>query len=84
MGNHSPSRYRRDGRNAFYRGGDARHHVPYPVGSSHRSDWLEGWLEAERDDQDKMKLEAAAEVEDQEKVEEFARLYNRAKEQGLI
>jgi hypothetical protein len=83
MGNHSPSRYRREGRNAFIRGDDPRARNPYK-GSSHWQDWLDGWIEAERAGDIAIQNEAAAEVADQEKVEEFARLYNRAKAQGLI
>lgn len=45
----SPSRYRREGRNAFYLGGDAEQACPYlPDTFLHRNDWLDGWKEAER------------------------------------
>jgi hypothetical protein len=85
MGKNSPSRYRSEGRNAFYRGGRPIDHLPYRSSTDGRArDWLEGWMLEKRDDDIKIKEEAAAAIEDQEKVEEFARLYNLAKEQGLI
>jgi ribosome modulation factor len=53
----SPSRYRREGRNAYYRGGDAEERCPYKIGASwiaqfHRADWLEGWEQAKKADID--------------------------------
>lgn len=47
MGNHSPSRYRREGRNAFYPGGDPTSYCPYDYTRfSGRDSWLEGWAQA--------------------------------------
>lgn len=58
MGNHSPSRYRRAGREAYYRGGDPEENCPYVVGLQwsaqfNRKPWLEGWNEAAKADVDK-------------------------------
>lgn len=50
MGNHSPSQYRREGRNAFYPGADPEVSCPYsdmPFGMR-RACWLEGWYEAKK------------------------------------
>jgi hypothetical protein len=47
MSNHSPSRYRREGRKAFYQWGDALAACPYKQWG--RNDWLEGWGEGERE-----------------------------------
>lgn len=80
----SPSQYRREGRNAFYRGGNPAMLNPYaPTSISSRS-WIEGWEQAAREDRDQIALEAAQEAEEEAKLEEFARLYNLAKEKGLI
>jgi hypothetical protein len=85
----SPSRYRRQGRNAFYRGGDPKTLDPYVgkhglTGDLHSRDWLDGWREAEKHDE-LTKIQKAREAEDEEqKIEEFARLYLLAKERGLI
>lgn len=49
MGNHSPSRYRREGRNAFYPGGDPESNCQYKSNPYNRKNWLEGWAEAKRD-----------------------------------
>jgi ribosome modulation factor len=80
----SPSRYRREGRNAFYRGGNPISVCPYPAGHHGANSWLDGWLEAEKEDERRIKDEERADLEDFDKVQEFARLYNLAKEQGLI
>ncbi|MCK1543337.1 hypothetical protein IVB12_15585 [Bradyrhizobium sp. 179] len=83
----SPSRIRRDGRNAFYRGGNPADHNPYTAGgfqSLKATDWLAGWEQAKREDDDRIAAEIRADQEDFDKVVEFARLYNLAKEQGLI
>lgn len=79
-----PSRRRREGREAFSRGGDPDVRNPYRPGTSYASDWLDGWREAKRDDDIVIKHEQQAALDDIDKVEEFARLYNLAKEQGLI
>lgn len=84
----SPSHYRREGRNAYYRGGDPEevcpHKFPNIMSQSRRSSWLEGWAQAKADDDIAAKREDAEAIEEDEKVEEFARLYNLAKERGLI
>ena len=78
---------RREGRNAFYRGGNPNDHQPYGNGKSgltgdiHAADWLAGWKQAEEADEIAIMHEDLA---DFDKVQEFARLYNLAKEQGLI
>jgi hypothetical protein len=88
----SPSRIRRAGHDAYYRGGNPAAHNPHSgpslfeqIRSAH---WLEGWTEAQIDDECALKEERArqeqADLEDFDKVQEFARLYNLAKEQGLI
>ncbi|WP_166296868.1 hypothetical protein [Bradyrhizobium sp. 2S1] len=79
-----PSRRRREGRQAFYRGGDPDVHNPYSPGTYEASDWRDGWREAKKDDDIVIQQERQAEFEDIYKVIEFARLYNLAKEQGLI
>ena len=63
----TPSRRRREGRIAFYRGGNPSDHNPYKDPYK-ASDWLDGWNEAEATDmtdrhdneQDHRKLEAVA------------------------
>jgi hypothetical protein len=87
----SPSHYRREGRNAFCRGVNPADLNPYKAtgfGAWRGEDWLEGWAEARIDDDRALKEERArqeqADLEDFDKVQEFARLYNLAKEQGLI
>lgn len=57
MGNHSSSRFRREGRYAYYRGGIAEDHNPYTGINSwadeyHSKSWLEGWAEAAKADVD--------------------------------
>jgi hypothetical protein len=82
------SRLRREGRNAFYRGGNPADHNPYAGDGAFAMmkahDWLVGWQEAEREDKEAIAREAAAETEEEAKIEEFARLYNLAKDRGLI
>jgi hypothetical protein len=82
------ARLRREGREAFYRGGNPADSNPYvgtgPFVMMKAHDWLVGWQEAERNDRDAIAREAAAEAEDEAKLEEFARLYNLAKDRGLI
>jgi hypothetical protein len=88
----SPSRLRREGRNAFYRGGNPADRNPYvgtgPFAQIKATEWLEGWAEARIDDERALKEELArqeqADLEEFDKLQEFARLYNLAKEQGLI
>jgi hypothetical protein len=79
-----PSRRRREGRNAFYRGGNPMDHNPYSLTDSDATDWLVGWNEAKREDEAAIAREAQAEIDDYDKVQEFARLFHLAKEQGLI
>jgi hypothetical protein len=79
-----PSRLRREGRNAFYRGGDPSTLCRYKPGTSDFLSWMEGWDQALRDDQDAIVREADAEAEEEAKIEEFARLYNLCKDRGLI
>jgi ribosome modulation factor len=43
----SPSRFRREGRNAFYPGGVAEDTCRYNADAMKRSNWLAGWAEAE-------------------------------------
>ena len=48
----TPSKLRRQGRNAFYPGGNPREECPYRdfmsfYGVYNRTHWLEGWREAE-------------------------------------
>jgi hypothetical protein len=80
----SPSRIRRRGREAFFRGGDPELINPYAPDSYDRRAWTEGWEQSKRDDDILIANEAQAELDDFDKVQEFARLYNLAKEQGLI
>jgi hypothetical protein len=85
----SSSHYRREGRNAFYRGGNPTEINPYAkrpglVAESHARDWAAGWLQAAEDDEMAKRREEQAALDDFDKVQEFARLYNLAKEQGLI
>jgi ribosome modulation factor len=80
----SPSRLRREGRNAFYRGGTPADHNPYSDGSFHRQHWFNGWEEAAKEDEVAIAAQEQADLDDYDKVQEFARLYNLAKEQGLI
>lgn len=42
----TPSRRRREGRNAFYPHGVPLLNCPYPTNSAEASDWLDGWREA--------------------------------------
>lgn len=50
MGSNSPARYRKEGREAFGEGCDARHLCPYKdTPWSGRDDWLEGWEQAEKE-----------------------------------
>lgn len=48
MGNHSPSRYRREGRNAYSHGTSPDNVCPYKIDrqSWQRDNWFEGWEEA--------------------------------------
>lgn len=48
MSNHTPSRRRREGRNAFTPGENALLLNPYKAASK-RQDWQDGWNEAEAD-----------------------------------
>lgn len=49
MGNNNPGRYRKEGRNAFISGEDANDSCPYvDTIWSHRDDWIEGWMEAQK------------------------------------
>lgn len=48
--NFTPSRLRRQGRNAWFRGGDPADHNPYKSGwgwEMRARDWLDGWKQAE-------------------------------------
>lgn len=89
MGSNSPSHYRREGRNAFHRHGNPAEYNPYAdklgyTAEMHSSDWLEGWREAAQHDELAKAQEARDAVTEEEKIEEFARLYLAAKERGLI
>lgn len=82
-------RHRREGREAFRRQGNPDDHNPYADkgGLSYdimSADWLAGWREAEAHDEMARKREEREMAEDDEKVEEFARLYNLAKSRGLL
>jgi hypothetical protein len=85
----SPSRYRREGREAFFRGGDPTERNPYAnkgglTADMHSRDWLDGWQQAtEADEMAKAREEREA-LDEDEKIEEFARLYNLLKQKGLI
>lgn len=53
MGNHTPSRYRREGRHAFDPQTDPQDVCPYRAGAtfnsgSHRIWWFDGWEEARK------------------------------------
>jgi hypothetical protein len=85
----SPSHYRREGRHAFYRGGNPTDLNPYArrpglTAETHARDWAVGWQQAAEDDEMAKRREAQAELDDFDKVQEFARLFHLAKEQGLL
>ena len=84
MSSRSPSRLRREGREAFFRGGDPADFNPYTLRTPNSDHWLDGWSEAKKADDLAIAREEQAEIDDIDKVQEFARLYNLAKEQGLI
>lgn len=51
----SPSRYRREGHNAYFRGGKAEDFCPYA--GLRGSFWVDGWQEAERVDKMRKQVE---------------------------
>ena len=65
----TPSKRRRKGRNAYYRGGNPDYHCPYKTGfmwEAKAADWMAGWKEAEasdRTDEDDASEDACAELE---------------------
>lgn len=66
----SPSRLRREGRDAYYRGGNPAAHNPYKAtgfGAWKGEDWLAGWDEGERHDQIAQQREIEAETEERPK-----------------
>lgn len=85
----TPSHRRREGRKAYIRGANPVDRNPYAgkTGLSadlNSADWLAGWREAETHDElARLREEAAAEAEE-EQITEFVRLYNIAKDRGLI
>ena len=79
----TPSRRRREGREAYYRGGDPGTSNPY-VDCGYAADWLRGWYEGERDDLVAQQQNEQVAAEEEAKLDEFVRLYQLARERGLI
>lgn len=82
-------RHRREGREAYYRGGSPDDRNPYADkgGLSYdiaSADWLTGWREAEAHDEMTRRYEEREKAVEDEKVEEFAHLYGLAKSRGLL
>jgi hypothetical protein len=84
----TPSRRRREGRMAFHRGGNPLDYQPYKgcglTSDLHATDWLEGWNQAKSADEIAQINEDRADEIEFSKLQEFVRLYELAKSQGLI